>query len=304
MKTIFILTILIVLPGCSVAFKTDRAAESNQPANKSEESEVQSAIGRKSGGETEAEQTGLTGTYRYRKALSSNIRVINNAIGVEDLGGNRLRVSISANYEYKERSGSWMVNSGDAGGDVTLKNGTAILVPEGYPDCPITMKFSGNKIVVSHEGVGGDCGFGGNVTASGTYTKTSNELNHNEMMDDAPETASGDGGRIRFKPGASSAIVGGTAIGGGEEKTYLVGARAGQTMSVKITENSQYNDVVFHIIAPDGSFPMGTNGEGVDEQSEISTTWSGKLPKSGDYKIVIGTIESKKANFKMSVSIR
>jgi hypothetical protein len=309
MKTIFILTILIVLPGCSVAFKNDRAAESNQAANKSEEAEVQSAIARKTGGETEAEQTGLTGTYRYRKALSSNIRIINNAIGVEDLGGNRLRVSISANYEYKERSGSWMVNSGDAGGDVTLKNGTAILVPEGYPDCPITMKFSGNKIVVSHEGVGGDCGFGGNVTASGTYTKTSNELNDNEMMDDdVPPLTSGDntetnGNQIRFKPGASSAIVGGTAVGG-EEKTYLVGARAGQTMTVKIAENSQYNDVVFHIVAPDGSFPMGTNGEGVDEQSEISTTWSGKLPKTGDYKIVIGTIESKKANFKMSVSIR
>jgi hypothetical protein len=303
MKTIFILTILIVLPGCSVAFKTDRAAESNQPANKSEEAEVQSAIGRKSGVETEAEQTGLTGTYRYKKALYNNIRIINNAIGVEDLGGNRLRVSIAANYEYKELSGSWMVNSGSAGGDVMLKNGTAILVPEGYPGCPITMKFSGNKIVVSHEGVGGDCGFGGNVTASGTYTKTSNELNHNEMMDDAPETASGNGERIRFKPGASSATVGGTAVGG-EEKTYLVEARAGQTMSVKITENSQYNDVVFHIVAPDGSFPMGTNGEGVDEQSEISTAWSGKLPKTGDYKIVIGTIESKKANFKMLVSIR
>jgi hypothetical protein len=127
------------------------------------------------------------------------------------------------------------------------------------------------------------------------------------MMDDAPETANNNtitnGERIQFKPGASSATVGGTAVGG-EEKTYLVGARAGQTMSVKITENSQYNDVVFHIVAPDGSFPMGTNGEGVDEQSEISTAWSGKLPKTGDYKIVIGTIESKKANFKMLVSIR
>ncbi|HEX8568133.1 MAG TPA: hypothetical protein VF648_21010 [Pyrinomonadaceae bacterium] len=298
MKTIFILTILIVLSGCSVAFKADRAAESNQPANKSEETEIQSAIGRKSGDETESGQTNLTGTYRYKSGRNHN------AIGVEELGGNRLRLHIAANYEYKDSSDEWMVNSGDASGIVTLKNGTAVLFPEGYPNCPITLKFSGNKIVVRHEGAGGDCGFGGNVTASGTYTKTSNELNQNEMIDDAPEIAGNNtitnGERIQFKPGTSSATVGGTAVGGGEETTYLLGARAGQTMTVKITENSQYNDVVFHIIAPDGSFPMGSDGE----SASYDTTWSGRLPKSGDYKIVVGTIESKKANFKMLVSIR
>lgn len=298
MKTIIILTFLVGVAGCAVAFKTDRAAESNQAAKKSEESEVQSAIGRKSGDEAESGQTNLTGTYRYKSGRS------NNAIGVEDLGGNRLRISISANYEYKDSSGEWMVNSGGAGGTVTLKNGTAVLVPEGYPDCPITLKFSGNKIIVNHEGAGSDCGFGGNVTATGTYTKTSNELNHDQMIDDAPETTSDSktetgGERIRFNAGASSATVSGTAVGG-EEKTYVLGAKAGQTMTVKITENSQYNDVVFHIVAPDGSFPMGSDGE----SASYDTAWSGRLPKSGDYKIVIGTIESKKANFRLSVSIR
>jgi hypothetical protein len=302
MKTIFILTIMVGLSACSLSFKKDSSTESNQAAKKSDEAEPLSAIARKTGGDVEGAQTSLTGTYRYKSGRN------NNAIGVEELGGNRLEIHIAANYEYKDNTGAWMANSGDADGIVTKTGDTAVLVPEGYPECEITLKFSGNKIVVKHEGAGGDCGFGGNVTAGGTYTKTSNELNQNEMIDDAPPLTSGDntetnGNRIRFKPGASSAIVGGTAVGGGE-KTYLVGARAGQTMSVKITENSQYNDVVFHIVAPDGSFPMGTNGEGVDEQSEISTTWSGKLPKTGDYKIVLGTIESKKANFKMSVSIR
>jgi len=299
MKTIFILTILIVLPGCSVAFKTDRAAESNQPANKSEEAEVQSAIGRKSDGdETESGQTNLTGTYRYKSGRN------NNAIGVEELGGNRLEIHIAANYEYKDNTDAWMANSGDASGVVTLKNGTAVLVPEGYPNCPITLKFSGNKIVVKHEGAGGDCGFGGNVTASGTYTKTSNELNQNEMIDDATEiptkskTASG-GDRIRFAPGKSSTVVSGK-ISSGDEKTYLVGARAGQTMHVEIIEGGANNDVVLYIIAPNGSYPMGKSGE----TPEYDAFWNGKLGQSGDYKIVLGAIESKNVNFKMSIEIR
>jgi hypothetical protein len=298
MKTIFILTIMVGLSACSVSFKKDSSTESNQAAKKPEETEPLSAIARKTDADADTAQTNLTGTYRYKSGRN------NNAIGVEELGGNRLEISIAANYEYKDSSGEWMVNSGSASGIVTKTGDTAVLVPEGYPNCPITLKFSGNKIVVKHEGAGGDCGFGGNVTAGGTYTKTSNELNPNEMIDDATEIANTDtitnGERIQFKPGTSSATVGGTAVGSGEEKTYLVGARAGQTMSVKITENSRYNDVVFHIVAPDGSFPMGSDGE----SASYDTTWSGRLPKTGDYKIVVGTIESKKANFKMLVSIR
>ncbi|MDQ4120167.1 MAG: hypothetical protein M3209_01710 [Acidobacteriota bacterium] len=299
MKTIFILTVLIVLSGCSIAFKTNSSAESDQSAKKPEEGEAQSsAIARKSGeAEIELGQTNLTGTYRYKSGRS------NNAIGVEDLGGNRLRVSVAANYEYKDSSGEWMANSGGTGGVVTLRNGTAVLIPEGYPDCPITMKFSGNKIEVTHKGAGADCGFGGNVTASGTYTKTSNQLNNEEMADDVSETPTKNsptgGERVRFAPGKSSTIVSGK-ISAGDEKTYLVGARAGQTMSLDITEGGANNDVVFYIIAPDGSLPMGSAGE----SAEYDARWTGKLPKSGDYKVVVGAIESKNVNFRMSVEIR
>ena len=298
MKTIFILTIMVGLSACSVAFKKDSSTESNQAAIKPEEAEPLSAIARKTDGDAEAAQTNLTGTYRYKSGRN------NNAIGVEELGGNRLEISIAANYEYKDSSGEWMANSGTAGGIVTRNGDTAVFVPEGYSDCEITLKFSGNKIFVKHEGAGGDCGFGGNVTAGGTYTKTSNELNQNEMIDDATEiptkskTASG-GDRIRFAPGKSSTVVSGK-ISSGDERTYLIGARAGQTMSLEITEGGANNDVVFYIIAPDNSLPMGSTGE----SAEYDAHWTGKLPKSGDYKIVLGAIESKNVNFKMSVEIR
>ncbi|HEX8267535.1 MAG TPA: hypothetical protein VF596_19195 [Pyrinomonadaceae bacterium] len=298
MKTIFILTILIGMSACSIAFKKDSSTESNQAAKNSEEAEPLSAIARKTDGDAEGAQTNLTGTYRYKSGRN------NNAIGVEELGGNRLEISIVANYEYKDSSGEWMANTGTASGTVTKTRDTAVFVPEGYPNCEITLKFSGNKIIVSHEGAGSDCGFGGNVTASGTYTKTSNELNQNEMIDDATEiqtkskTASG-GDRIRFAPGKSSTVVSGK-ISSGDEKTYLVGARAGQTMHVEITEGGANNDVVLYIIAPNGSYPMGKSGE----SPEYDAFWNGKLPQSGDYKIVLGAIESKNVNFKMSVEIR
>lgn len=241
-------------------------------------------------------QTGLTGTYRYRSVLYNNTRIINNAIGVEEKGGNRLEISIAANYERKGSTGAWEVDSGSTGGIVTLKGDTAILIPENSSDCEFTLKFSGNKIIVQQKGQPFDCGLAGNTYANGTYVKTSNELNYNEMVDYVP--SAGDE-RIRFASGKSSTVVSGK-ISSREQKTYLIGARAGQTIEIKITDGGANHDVVFSLIAPDGVNLMGDDesGDGYD------TGWKGKLPKTGDYKIVVGTIESEKANFKMSVSIR
>lgn len=239
-------------------------------------------------------QAAKTGTYRYK---SGNY---NNAIGIEEIGGNRLRVSIVVNYEYKV-DGEWMVNSGSASEEVELKGDTAVLVPEDFPACEITLKFSGGKIIVKQKGTEMDCGFGGKTYAAGTYVKTGNEINPNEMIDDVPEnsTAENDGGRIRFASGKSSTVVS-AAISHGERKTYLIGARAGQTMEVKITDGGANNDVVFSLYAPDGKNLMGNaeNGDSYD------SAWKGKLPKTGDYKIVLSTIESESANFKMSITIR
>ena len=241
-------------------------------------------------------QKTTTGTYRYK---SGNY---NNAIGVEDLGKNRYRISIGANYEYKV-DGEWMANSGGTGGIVNLEGDTAVLVPADFPDCRITLKFSANKIIVKQKGIDFECGFGGNVSAEGTYIKTSDKLDYNEMTDDAPQSVpavnrvNGEE-RIQFKPGASSAIANGR-ISGGERKTFVLGARAGQTMTIKVIDGGKNNDVVFYIIAPDGSHPMGDGeGEGYD------SGWSGALQKNGDYKIVVSTIESKNTPFKIQVAVR
>ncbi len=243
---------------------------------------------------TNAPLAGLTGTYRYKSGNH------NNAISVEEQSNNRLRVSVVVNYEYKV-DGEWMANSGSASEIVALKGDTAIFVPADFTDCQITLKFFANKIVVKQKGMESDCGFGANTRADGIYVKTSNELNANEMDDNAlPMPVENKSERVNFKRGKSSVIIS-SKIAKGEEKIFLVRARSGQTMEVVITDGGKYNDVVFHIVAPDGSFPMGMADE---ELAEINSGWKGKLTKTGDYKIVVGVIEAEKADFKMSVSIR
>lgn len=104
-----------------------------------------------------------------------------------------------------------------------------------------------------------------------------------------------DGGRIRFKRGESSAVVNGK-IKNGNQVTYIVGAKAGQTMNVEVTDGGDNNDVVFSIIAPNGQ-PAG------DEGDVYHAEWRGELPKTGDYKIEFSAIESTNTNFTFYVSI-
>jgi len=246
---------------------------------------------------------GKTGTYEYKSGG------VVNEISIRELEGNKLRVELYASYEY-EINGNMNVNVGEAKGVVTLNGDTAIFVPEDREDCKIALKFSGSKIIVKQESKS-NCGFGLNAYAGGTYRKVNNKPDFRASDEDSTSARNSNASeqnskteRIRFAPGKSSTVISGKIIGN-EEIVYLVGARAGQTIKVKITEGGRTdgggnNDTVFHIVAPDGSYPMGMAGE----LAELETGWSGKLKKSGDYKIVVGTIESEKVNFKMSVSIR
>ena len=62
-------------------------------------------------------------------------------------------------------------NTGEGSGVATIEGDTAIFKPEGAEEeCRITLKFAGNKLIVTQTGI---CGFGHNVTAAGTYKKIS-----------------------------------------------------------------------------------------------------------------------------------
>ena len=100
------------------------------------------------------------GTYGYRQ----------NEIKILALGHNKLRIQMDLTFAYKSPNGP-TANTGEASGEATIENDTAIFYPSDDHKCKITIKFlAGNKIKVSEEDTI-YCGFGMNVTSAGTYTK-------------------------------------------------------------------------------------------------------------------------------------
>ncbi len=93
---------------------------------------------------------------------------------------------------------------------------------------------------------------------------------------------------IRFRRGASSADVKG-GVARGEVMIYLISAKEGQTMNVEI--QSVEGNAVFKVVDPN------TNAVVEGEKS-----WSGELPQTGKYQIVVGT-ERGGASYTLSVSI-
>ncbi|MEP6514806.1 hypothetical protein [Microcoleus vaginatus] len=93
---------------------------------------------------------------------------------------------------------------------------------------------------------------------------------------------------IQFKRGSSSAEVKG-GVARGEVMIYLINAKEGQTMNVEI--QSVEGNAAFKVVDPN------TNPVAEGEKS-----WSGELPLTGQYQIVVGT-ERGGASYTLSVSI-
>ena len=100
--------------------------------------------------------------------------------------------------------------------------------------------------------------------------------------------------KIRFAKGSSSATVSGTVVRGDRDR-YYVGAKKGQTMSVKIT--SEEDNAVFQIYLPDEEKALPGAGDGDD-----ATNWSGELPADAEYVIVVGGTRGN-ATYKLRVAI-
>jgi hypothetical protein len=99
--------------------------------------------------------------------------------------------------------------------------------------------------------------------------------------------------RIHFAQGRSSAIIEDAVIRG-ERNRYVLGARAGQRMVVRISALEKNS--AFAITRPDGK-PL----RGAEEERDV-TSWSGKLPVSGDYTITVGGTRGN-ATYRLRVTI-
>lgn len=107
-------------------------------------------------------------------------------------------------------------------------------------------------------------------TGRETFTKA----NCTSATSDKEATATRKPVRVKFASGTNSTTIKQSVIRG-ELDTYLLGAKQGQQMNLKIT--SLENNAVFDVIAPDSK-----------TIKQEATTWSGKLSANGDYQIVVG----------------
>jgi len=84
-----------------------------------------------------------------------------------------------------EFSGTNDTNTGEAHGHALLEKDKATFKPDGAEeDCTITLQFAHNKLVVEQKG---DCGFGLNVSAAGTYKRSSSKKPEFESSSDNVE---------------------------------------------------------------------------------------------------------------------
>jgi hypothetical protein len=86
------------------------------------------------------------------------------------------------------------------------------------------------------------------------------------------------------------------AVVRGDRDVYLLRARAGETMTARLTAVERNAALV---IVPSGQQkPLPGTEEGAD-----ATRWTGKLPKSGDYRLRIGSTR-RNATYVLRVTVR
>ena len=110
-----------------------------------------------------------------------------------------------------------------------------------------------------------------------------------------PVSSAGTTKRVKFARGRTSAVLKGS-LGLQETITYVLGARAGQTLilHVSIPDRQPNQHVVFSIVDPAGE----------DLLESYDTDWTGELKRTGDYKVLLSTFESPAAPYVLEVTIR
>ncbi len=106
--------------------------------------------------------------------------------------------------------------------------------------------------------------------------------------------------RVKFPPGRTTVILNGKTTGGPSESGgmdpvgYLLRADKGQTMTLHLT--SAKKNAVFGLYAP---------GMDLVEGAQTVADWSGELPKTGDYEIIVfPEDESTNTTFTLEITIR
>lgn len=100
--------------------------------------------------------------------------------------------------------------------------------------------------------------------------------------------------RVKFAKGKSSTVISGAVIRG-DVDTYIVGAKSGQKMTVKVT--ALEDNAAFTIEGPDGNY-VSFAGE-MDDATNVTAT----LPATGNYRIEVGGTRGN-ATYKLTIAIK
>jgi len=110
----------------------------------------------------------VTGTFKTRAEGTYQ-----NELKISALGSGKIRFGIHAYYPYKVGR-EWSANSGEITDEASIAADTAVYKND--DGCELKFKFTSPGVVkVTQKGTDGNCGFGVNVYADGTYRKVSSK---------------------------------------------------------------------------------------------------------------------------------
>lgn len=99
--------------------------------------------------------------------------------------------------------------------------------------------------------------------------------------------------RLELKAGGPAVIVKGEVIKG-KDVVYVFAAKAGQKFSGRITRKD--GNTGFEVSDPDG--------QGLpEEEYDFNTGLNGTLPKTGDYKVIVSTFETRASQYTISLKV-
>ncbi|MBV9215369.1 MAG: hypothetical protein JO053_04260 [Acidobacteria bacterium] len=113
----------------------------------------------------------VTGTFQHK--FGARYKNSASEIKIASIGKGRLRVVMHLLYPYIVK-GDLMANLGELDAEATITGDRAFVMSPEMQRCTIEIVFvRPGTIKVTQTGDDSDCGFGHNVTATGTYTRTS-----------------------------------------------------------------------------------------------------------------------------------
>ena len=113
----------------------------------------------------------VTGTFE--KKFTGRFKGTSSEIKIASTGKGKLHVAMSLIYPYMYGKDP-IANMGELDGEATISGDKAIYQSAEFGKCRIEIKFVKVGVIkVTQEGMDSDCGFGHNVTADGTYVRTS-----------------------------------------------------------------------------------------------------------------------------------